>query len=192
MHQFLRGTALLRGDNIVQGHFRWNHVKKWPLNRLREFEKFLLAENDVVLAMDRTWVKAGLKYAKITSVELPCLLLQRVARLRSKKSLNEDFLYHLIGSKLFLDYVLSIQTGIGVPHISGKQIQAFQFSLPELRAQEDLVQRLNARSLTIQRLEAIYQRKLTAYAELKQSILQKAFAGELTAQPDQALTEAVA
>ena len=42
------------------------------------------------------------------------------------------------------------------------------------------------------RLEAIYQQKLDSLAELKQSILQKAFAGELTAQPEQALQEAVA
>jgi len=32
-----------------------------------------------------------------------------------------------------------------------------------------------------QRLETIYEQKLNALAELKQSILQKAFAGELTA-----------
>ena len=33
-----------------------------------------------------------------------------------------------------------------------------------------------------QRLESIYQKKLTALAELKQSILQKAFTGELTSE----------
>jgi hypothetical protein len=35
-------------------------------------------------------------------------------------------------------------------------------------------------------------RKLAAIAELKQSLLQKAFSGELTAQPDRALRAAVA
>ncbi len=40
------------------------------------------------------------------------------------------------------------------------------------------------------RLETIYQRKLAALAELKQSILEKAFSGELTATPDTALAEA--
>ena len=41
-------------------------------------------------------------------------------------------------------------------------------------------------------LENIYRMKLAALAELKQSILQKAFAGELTSQPDRALAEAIA
>lgn len=174
-------VTLVRGDNILQGYFRWNAVKKWPSDRVAEFEKFLLSENDIVLAMDRTWVKAGVKFAKITNDDLPCLLLQRVARLRAEKQLHEDFLYYLIGSKLFTEYVLSIQTGIGVPHISGKQIQAFRFSLPNIKQQREVVERLNELSSNVQRLEAIYQQKLDALGELKQSILAKAFSGELTA-----------
>ena len=40
-------------------------------------------------------------------------------------------------------------------------------------------------------LEALYTSKLTLLAKLKQSILQKAFAGELTANLDKALTEVI-
>ena len=176
------GVPLLRGDNILQGYFRWENVKRWPEERLGEFKKFLLAEGDVVLAMDRTWVKAGMKYAKITENLLPCLLLQRVARLRSKDELDADFLFHLMGSKLFTDYVLSIQTGLGVPHISGKQIKSFQFAKPNVADQKSVIEAFNAMAKEIQNLETIYQQKLNALAELKQSILQKAFNGELTAQ----------
>jgi type I restriction enzyme, S subunit len=173
-------VTLLRGDNILQGSFRWEAAKKWPKNRVAEFKKYLLSENDVVLAMDRTWVKAGIKFSKITEKELPCLLVQRVARLRATKQFHEDFLFHLIGSKLFSDYVLSIQTGLGVPHISGKQIQAFEFSLPNIEQQREIVQRLGELSSCVQRLENNYQQKFASLNELKQSILQKAFSGELT------------
>jgi type I restriction enzyme S subunit len=38
-----------------------------------------------------------------------------------------------------------------------------------------------------QRLESIYQQKLTALTELKQSLLQKAFSGELTADSAEAV-----
>jgi type I restriction enzyme S subunit len=41
-------------------------------------------------------------------------------------------------------------------------------------------------------LEAIYQNKLSALVELKQSLLQKAFSGELTAEGDKLMDEAVA
>lgn len=173
-------VPLIRGDNIVQGRLRWDGVKLWPKGNISEYEKYQLAENDIVLAMDRTWVKAGMKYSRITDVDLPALLVQRVARLRCLSSLNFDYLYHLIGSKLFESYVLSIQTGLGVPHISGKQIQNFKFNMPDVSEQKIVVNTLNKLSDNILQLETVYERKISSIDELKKSILQKAFSGELT------------
>lgn len=175
-----KSIPLIRGDNIVQGQLRWDGVKLWPTERLVEFEKYELAANDIVLAMDRTWVKAGIKVAKIANEDLPALLVQRVARLRCKSSLDPDFLYYLIRSKFFENYVLSIQTGLGVPHISGKQIQSFIFNKPSYDEQLQLIKKMNALSFEVQSLEAVYRCKLNSLEELKKSILQKAFSGELT------------
>ena len=130
--------------------------------------------------MDRTWVKSGIKFAQISANDLPCLLVQRVARLRVKKNVDNDFLKYLIGSKSFENYVLSIQTGSGVPHISGNQIKNFTFSKPlKLIVQKDIAINSGKLNLEIQHLETIYQQKLTALNELKQSLLQKAFTGQL-------------
>ncbi|MCU8083830.1 restriction endonuclease subunit S [Shewanella sp. SM23] len=170
---------LIRGDNVVQGALRWAGVKLWPKESISEYEKYLLQENDIVLAMDRTWVKAGMKFSKITATDLPALLVQRVARIRSLNNVDSNYLYHVIGSKQFEDYVLSIQTGLGVPHISGKQIQAFKFSKPNLECQKVIVKTMDYLSIEIEQLTGIYQSKLLALSELKKSILQKAFAGEL-------------
>jgi len=71
------GIKLLRGDNIVQGDLRWEDVKCWPLEHRNEYEEYELRDTDVVLAMDRPWIEAGLKYAAISIFYLPCLLLQR-------------------------------------------------------------------------------------------------------------------
>jgi type I restriction enzyme S subunit len=172
---------LLRGDNIVQGALRWDDVKKWPKAEIAEFLTYQLREGDVVLAMDRPWVKAGLKHSIISRIDLPCLLVQRTACLRSKKSIDNRFLLYLIGSHAFIRHILSNQTGIGVPHISGKQIQSFEFFKPSLHEQNLISDNLDKLRLKTQRLEAIYKQKLAAIKELKQSILQKAFTGELTA-----------
>ena len=51
---------LLRGDNIIPGNIRWDHVKKWPANDTEDYERYWLGEGDVVLAMDRPWMKAAL------------------------------------------------------------------------------------------------------------------------------------
>ncbi len=176
---------LIRGDNIIQGKLRWDGVKLWSNDTVSEYQKYQLEVDDIVIAMDRTWVKAGMKFSKITSEDLPALLVQRVARLRSLKSINSDYLYHLVGSKLFESYVLSIQTGLGVPHISGKQIQSFSFNKPSIERQKALVSTMNDLKNKVQQLEAIYQQKLTAIDELKKSILQKAFNGELSQSVEQ-------
>jgi len=176
-----QSIRLLRGDNIVQGLLRWDDVKKWSESEVNEFLIYQLKEGDVVLAMDRPWVKAGLKHAMISKNDLPCLLVQRTACLRGIKNLSNRFLMYLIGSHAFIQHILSNQTGIGVPHISGKQIQSFRFLKPSFSEQNFISDNLDELRSTTQRLEAIYQQKLAALNELKQSILQKAFTGELTA-----------
>lgn len=79
---------LLRGDNIMQGNLRWKDAKRWKKSEYKQFKKYKLQENDIVIAMDRPWVKAGLKCAKLTVSDLPALLLQRVTRLRCKPTLH--------------------------------------------------------------------------------------------------------
>lgn len=171
---------LLRGDNIVQGTLRWQDVKKWPVSDVERYAKFLLHADDVVIAMDRTWVKSGIKYAVIQEQDLPCLLLQRVARLRALPRLDTEFLQFLIASPQFSKYVLSIQTGLGVPHISGPQIEGFDFHMPTRNEQRRICAVLGSLTMNISQLTETYQKKLGSLVKLKQSLLSKAFAGDLT------------
>jgi len=85
--------------------------------------------------MDRPWIEAGLKYAAVQASDLPALLVQRVVRMRGTKALEAAFLKYVIGSRDFTNYVLAIQTGTAVPHISGGQIKSFQFRLPRVDEQ---------------------------------------------------------
>ena len=52
-------------------------------------------------------------------------------------------------------------------------------SFPPIEKQNEVVQKLNALHLETKKLEAIYQQKINDLEELKKSVLQKAFAGEL-------------
>lgn len=138
------GVRLLRGDNIVQGAMRWDGVKKWVATENGEYDSFKLREGDVVLAMDRPWIEAGLKYAAISKHDLPCLLVQRTARLRGGPKLDIGFLRYLIGSAEFTRHIHAITTGTAVPHISGKQIKDFTFDLPPVAEQRAIASILGA------------------------------------------------
>jgi type I restriction enzyme S subunit len=175
-----RDIRLIRGDNIVQGEIRWDGVKRWPIRERKIYEKYGLALDDVLIAMDRTWVSAGIKYAIVDDEALPSLLVQRVARLRAKSSIVPRYLGYWIGSKIFERYVLSIQTGLGVPHVSGRQIENSPIRVPSVEEQIAIVNRLHVLAEGCRSLTTTYKRKLADIAALRQSILQKAFAGELT------------
>lgn len=56
-----------------------------------------------------------------------------------------------------------------------------RFPFPNVKTQKIIAYQLEELSFESQRLEAIYRQKIAALNELKQSILQKAFTGELTA-----------
>jgi len=174
-----QSVRLLRGDNIMQGYLRWDDAKRWPLADCAQHARFDMQDGDVVLAMDRPWVKAGLKRAQISPTDLPCLLVQRTARLRPRDALTRGFLFHLTGSRAFSRHLLSVQTGIGVPHISGKQIESFQFMRPPVADQEGIAAELDDLQINTERLADTYEQKLAALDELKRSLLHQAFSGAL-------------
>jgi type I restriction enzyme, S subunit len=122
--------ALVKGENVQQGFIDWNASKYWPAADADSCKKFELCVDDIVLAMDRPWVTAGLKWAYIKKDDPKSLLVQRVSRLRSKKGLNQTYLRCLISSRYFSDYIQPIVTGVNVPHISAKQIGDFKIPLP--------------------------------------------------------------
>lgn len=129
---------LVKGENVGQGEILWDISKRWPRQDLDELERYKLIPGDVVLAMDRPWVPAGLKFARITESAPDALLVQRVARLRAGEGLEQNFLAHLIGSPNFVAYVQNVGRGVGVPHISGKEIGAFEFLLPPRPVQKKI------------------------------------------------------
>ena len=136
---------LVKGENVSQGHILWGISRRWPVSEWESLAKYQLRAGDVVVAMDRPWVPAGLKWAYIRGDHPKSLLVQRCARLRSKSpKLDQDFLRFVIGGQGFESYVKPITTGVNIPHISGKQILDYKFPLPPLPVQKRIAGILSA------------------------------------------------
>jgi type I restriction enzyme S subunit len=58
--------------------------------------------------------------------------------------LRQSFLRFLVGSPAFESYVRPITSGVNVPHISGRQILDFEFTLPSVGVQDGVVRFLAA------------------------------------------------
>ncbi len=100
-----------------------------------------------------------------------------VAAIRSKNN-NQDWVNHFISFSQSLIY--SLGSGSTFPNVSSSLLNKITIPLPPQEDREKIVKKIQAISNETKTLEKIYQRKLEALAELKQSILQKAFTGQLT------------
>ncbi|MBS1533969.1 MAG: restriction endonuclease subunit S [Bacteroidetes bacterium] len=70
-------------------------------------------------------------------------------------------------------------TGTTMIHVSKGSMENRIVPVPPLKEQQTIVRQLDALRAETQKLEAVYQKKIADLEELKKSILQKAFAGEL-------------
>ena len=163
---------LLRGDNVTEGTARWGEKTRYWSN-YSEFKKYQLLENDFVISMDGS--KVGKNYAYIKKLDLPCLLVQRVACLRSKSTLIQKYFGYIFGNKTFINYVNSVRTNSGIPHISTKDIQNFALLLPPLPEQQKIASILSNIDSKITSQEQ-YKEKLLL---LKKSLMQKLLTGEV-------------
>lgn len=72
-----------------------------------------------------------------------------------------------------------IRSGSTVPHLTCGEVKELKIPLPDLATQERIVDFSLEFGEETQRLESLYQRKLAALDELKQSLLHQAFSGRL-------------
>ena len=170
------GIKLLRGENMEPGKFRWTDTRYWPESKLAEFENLLIKEGEIVLAMDRPLISSGLKIARAKSDDLPCLLVQRMARFRPILSEMTPFLYYALNTDGFIKHLVGGQQGTQLPHISGDGIQSFHIALPPLAEQTRIVAEVERRLSVIDELESVVKANLQRAIRLRQSILQRAFA----------------
>jgi type I restriction enzyme, S subunit len=122
------GVKLLRGSNIKRGYTDWaDDLTQYWEEITPDLARYSLEEGDLIIAMDGSLV--GKSYARLTGRDTPALLLQRVARIRSKK-LDLGFLKEFIGSDYFIKYCDSVKTVTAIPHISPDDIRRFEIPLP--------------------------------------------------------------
>jgi type I restriction enzyme S subunit len=93
--------------------------------------------------------------------------------------ITRDYLFHLLLSKPFTDYAIQGSARAGMPKVNREHLFAYTVWLPPVKKQKELAATLDTLAVETQRLESIYQQKLTALEALKKSLLQQAFTGAL-------------
>ena len=91
---------------------------------------------------------------------------------------NPLFILYAFRSKPLIDQFADL-TGATVTHLPIERANALIIRMPGIAAQNSVVERLKNFEAETQRLESLYQQKLTALDALKKSLLHQAFSSEL-------------
>lgn len=164
------GIRICGGLIIAPDRIKWEECKYW--NFSDGIEQYLLQENDLVIALDRPWISGGFKIGVIGRQNLPCLLIQRTARLRMK---DVDFRYVMM---LLRDESFKLHcttSGTTVPHISHKDIETYEIPFPPAKVQKEIVARLSAAKTRAEKLEAKAREGVAVCETMRKAILKEAF-----------------
>jgi len=99
--------------------------------------------------------------------------------LRPKPELDHRWVFYFLISKDFMRQMEILQKGASYPAVTDGEVKLQKIPIPPLQEQFDIVYKFDALRIKTQQLEVIYQQKLAALEELKKSLLEKAFSGEL-------------
>ena len=145
-------------------------------------EGFILNENDLLVAM--TEQAPGLLGSPlIVPSSNRFLHNQRLGLIKTKEGINllTEFLFYIFNTKHFRNAVYQSGTGVKVRHTSPSKIMAVKVNVNLSDCvQRDVINKLNTLSANTNSIKIIYRAKLETLEELKKSLLQKAFSGELT------------
>lgn len=172
-------VPVLRMGNIQDAKLDWNNLVF--TSDIKEIEKYQLLTGDVLF--NRTNSPELVGKTAVYKGERPAIYAGYLIRVRCSADLLPDYLNYCLNSPAGRDYCWQVKSdAISQSNINARKLAAFQFELPSIEEQAEIVRRTKVLFAYADRLEARYQAARTQVDRLTPTLLAKAFCGELVPQ----------
>ena len=169
-----KGFPLITSKNLKRDGLSFDDVRLINASDYRKInERSAVHKGDVLLAMIGT-----IGNPVVVEVE-PDFAIKNVALLKVPVEQNSHFLRYYLSSQFVVNKMQSEAKGTTQKFVGLGYLRSFPIIVPSGAKQAAIVCALDDLSTETNRLEEIYQQKLTALNELKKSLLHRAFNGDL-------------
>lgn len=141
----------------------------------RRLSSYILRAGDIVVGRRGEMGRCAL----VTEVEDGWICGTGSFVIKPSNRCDARYLVRLLRSESSRRQLEEIAGGAVMPNLSNTDLGNFPILLPPIDMQLAALEKINAVAEGTQRLESLYQRKLEALVELKQSLLHQAFSGKL-------------
>lgn len=172
-------VPVLRMGNIQKGEIDWNDLVY--TSDSKEIEKYKLEKNDVLF--NRTNSPELVGKTAIYRGERAAIYAGYLIKIENYKILNSEYLNYALNSTFAKEWKLDVKTdGVSQSNINAQKLAKFEVPLPPLEEQAEIVRRVKLAFEKLDKIESRYQKAKEYSDKLTQSILNKAFRGELVPQ----------
>lgn len=170
---------VIRMGNIQNGKIDWTNLAY--TSDAVEIKKYRLNLGDVLF--NRTNSPELVGKTAIYRGEQPAIFAGYLIRIKNRSELDSEFLNYCLNSFQAKEWCQQVKTdGVSQSNINAQKLADYEINFPPLQEQQEIVRRVDSYFTLADQLEARYQKAKTQVDKLTQSILAKAFRGELVPQ----------
>ena len=165
---------LITGTDFRSGKIKWDTCHFVDEKRYKQDLNIQIKKHDILLTKDGTIGKV----AYISDIQKPTTLNSGVFVIRPAKenSFDPNFVYHVLNSFIFDNFLAKLSAGSTINHLYQKDFVDFTFKAPsELAEQQAIAQVLSDMDSEIEQLE----KKLAKYQQIKQGMMQELLTGRI-------------
>jgi type I restriction enzyme, S subunit len=167
-------VSCVKITNVGVGYFDDDNVGYLPSVFLRDYKKQIVKQNDILVALTRPFINAGLKTC-IYGKEEVSLLNQRVALIRGE---NGKYIYSYLQTSTVLNYVKEKSKTTNQPNLSIRDLEKLPIPCPIIEEQKEITRILDNLLENEQRAKELSD-VIEKIDLMKKAILARAFRGEL-------------